>query len=189
MKNKKLAIIAIILVLLVVVAIICVIAFNTPKNKPEDVLNSYISMVNEKNYEGLYSLISNNSKQNVNEEDCLPRNKNIYEGIDAVNIKIEIEEISDEGDSSKVKYKETMDTTAGKIEFENITTLVKEDKEYKINWSSAMIFPELRDTDKVRVSTIESERGEILDRNGNKLAENGTVSSIGIVPRKTWRKP
>ena len=52
-----------------------------------------------------------------------------------------------------------------------------------------MIFPEVRDTDKVRVSTIESERGEILDRNGNKLAENGTVSSIGIVPRKTWRKP
>ena len=89
MKNKKLAIIAIILVL-VVVAIICVIAFNTPKNKPEDVLNSYISMVNEKNYEGLYSLISNNSKQNINEEDFLSRNKNIYEGIDAVNIKIEI---------------------------------------------------------------------------------------------------
>ena len=69
MKNKKLAIIAIILVLLVVVAIICVIAFNTPKNKPEDVLNSYISMINEKNYEGLYSLISNNSKQNINELD------------------------------------------------------------------------------------------------------------------------
>ena len=122
MKNKKLAIIAIILVL-VVVAIICVITFNTPKNRPEDVLNSYISMVNEKNYEGLYSLISNNSKQNINEEDFLSRNKNIYEGIDAVNIKIEIEEISDDGGSSKVKYKETMDTTAGKIEFENITTL------------------------------------------------------------------
>ena len=47
-----------------------------------------------------------------------------------------------------------------------------------------MIFPQLRSTDKVRVSTISAKRGEILDRNGEKLAQNGTISTVGIVPGK-----
>ena len=81
-----------------------------------------------------------------------------------------------------------MGTSAGIIEFNNVATLVKENKEYKLNWSSSMIFPELRNTDKVRVSTISSQRGEILDRNGQKLAENGEISTVGIVPRKIRRK-
>ena len=184
MKNKKIAIIVLVLIVIIAAIIACVVIFNMPKEKPEDVLNSYISMINDKNYEGLYSMISAKSKQNISEEDFLTRNENIYEGIDAVNINIEIQEVTNNSNETAIKYKESMDTSAGKIEFTNTATLVKEDKEYKIDWSSAMIFPELRDTDKVRVSTIESERGEILDRNGNKLAENGTVSSIGIVPGK-----
>ncbi len=184
MKNKKIAIIVLALIVIIAAIIACVVIFNMPKEKPEDVLNSYISMINDKNYEGLYSMISAKSKQNISEEDFLTRNENIYEGIDAVNINIEIQEVTNNSNETAIKYKESMDTSAGKIEFTNTATLVKEDKEYKIDWSSAMIFPELRDTDKVRVSTIESERGEILDRNGNKLAENGTVSSIGIVPGK-----
>ena len=184
MKNKKIAIIVLVLIVIIVAIIACVVIFNMPKEKPEDVLNSYISMINDKNYEGLYSMISTESKQNISQEDFLTRNENIYEGIDAVNINIEIQEVTNNSNETAIKYKESMDTSAGKIEFTNTATLVKEDKEYKIDWSSAMIFPELRDTDRVRVSTIESERGEILDRNGNKLAENGTVSSIGIVPGK-----
>lgn len=184
MKNKKIAIIVLVLIVIIVAIIACVVIFNMPKEKPEDVLNSYISMINDKNYEGFYSMISAESKQNISEEDFLTRNENIYEGIDAVNINIEIQEVTNNSNETAIKYKESMDTSAGKIEFTNTATLVKEDKEYKLDWSSAMIFPELRDTDRVRVSTIESERGEILDRNGNKLAENGTVSSIGIVPGK-----
>ena len=114
----------------------------------------------------------------------MTRNKNIYEGIDAINIKVQVQNEEKQGKTSKITYNETMSTSAGDISFDNTVNLVIEDKEYKINWSSSMIFPELRDTDKVRVSTIESKRGEILDRNGNKLAENGSISSIGIVPGK-----
>ncbi len=184
MKNKKIAIIVLILIVIIAVIIACAIIFNMPKEKPEDVLKTYFSMINDKNYENLYSMISTESKQNISEEDFLARNENIYEGTDTVNINIEVQEISDNGNETTIKYKESMDTSAGKIEFTNTAKFVKEDKEYKIKWTSSMIFPELRDTDKVRVSTIESERGEILDRNGNKLAENGTVSSIGIVHGK-----
>ena len=184
-SSKKTVVVTIIILLILAIAIICgVVYMNTPKEKSEDVLAKYFSLLNDKNYTELYSLISSESKNKISEEDFITRNQNIYEGIDAVNIKIEITNKEKENNTEKISYNEEMSTSAGNISFTNTVNLVKEEKEYKINWSSSMIFPELRDTDKIRVSSIESERGEILDRNDVKLAENGKISSIGIVPGK-----
>ena len=184
-SSKKTVVITIIVLLIVAIAITCgVVYMNTPKEKSEDVLAKYFSLLNDKNYTELYSLISSESKNKISEEDFITRNQNIYEGIDAVNIKIEITNKEKENNTEKISYNEEMSTSAGNISFTNTVNLVKEEKEYKINWSSSMIFPELRDTDKIRISSIESKRGEILDRNDVKLAENGKISSIGIVPGK-----
>ncbi len=185
MKSKKGIIIALIIIIILVIAIVGgVIYLNQPKETAEQVFTNYISLLNEKKYDELYSYISTESKAEILQEDFVARNKNIYEGIDAVNIEVQIQSQEKEGKTAKIAYSENMSTSAGNISFENIVNLIVEDKEYKIDWSSAIIFPELRNTDKVRVSTIESTRGEILDRNGNKLAENGSISSIGIVPGK-----
>ena len=185
MKNKKGIIITIAIIVIIFLAIIGVIIYlNTPKEDAQQVLINYVSLINEKKYEELYSNLSLDSKNNISEEDFITRNKNIYEGIDAVNIEIQIQNEIKQGKTSEITYNENMSTSAGNISFVNTVNLVIEDKEYKIDWSSSMIFPELRDTDKVRVSTIQSSRGEIFDRNGNKLAENGNISSVGIVPGK-----
>lgn len=185
MKSKKGLLIALIIIIILVIAIVGgVIYLNQPKETAEQVFTNYISLLNEKKYDELYSYISTESKAEISQEDFVARNKNIYEGIDAVNIEVQIQSQEKEGKTAKIAYSENMSTSAGNISFENIVNLIVEDKEYKIDWSSAIIFPELRNTDKVRVSTIESTRGEILDRNGNKLAENGSISSIGIVPGK-----
>ena len=185
MKSKNGIIIALIIIIILVIAIVGgVIYLNQPKETAEQVFTNYISLLNEKKYDELYSYISTESKAEISQEDFVARNKNIYEGIDAVNIEVQIQSQEKEGKTAKIAYSENMSTSAGNISFENIVNLIVEDKEYKIDWSSAIIFPELRNTDKVRVSTIESTRGEILDRNGNKLAENGSISSIGIVPGK-----
>ena len=184
MKNKK-AIIIVIVTIIIICAIAGVIIYiNSTKEKPEDTLNAYISLINDQKYEEMYNMISNESKGQISQEDFVKRNKNIYEGIDAVNIKIEITETVKEKGIQKITYSESMSTSAGTISFTNTAKLVKEDKQYKINWSSSMIFPELRNTDKVRVSSISAKRGEILDRNGVKLAENGSISTVGIVPGK-----
>lgn len=183
MKNKKILILGISIIILLIIVIV-VILNNKNKIKPEDTLKQFISLINKKDYESLYDLISEDTKNEITKEDFVARNKNIYEGIDAYDIKIDISEISKEKNEIKINYNETMQTSAGLIEFSNTARLEKEDKEYKLKWSSSIIFPQLRNSDKVRVSTISSKRGEILDRNGEKLAYNGTVSSIGIVPGK-----
>ena len=184
MKNKKTIIIAIVIILAIAVIAGVIFIINKNAPKPEETLSAYISLLNDQKYEEMYNMISENSKTQISQEDFLKRNKNIYEGIDAYDIKVTPSETTKDGKTYSIKYDESMSTSAGTITFTNTAKLVKENKEYKISWASSMIFPELRATDKVRVSTLSAKRGEILDRNGEKLAENGTISSVGIVPGK-----
>lgn len=188
MKNKKIIIIviSIILILAISVGIGITIYFNNkPKNKPEDVLQTFASYINDKKYEDMYSLLSSKSKANISEEDFIKRNKNIYEGIEAENFSVDIQSIENENKLAKVTYKNSMDTMSGHVDFTNTVTLeLNEEKEYKIDWTSNLIFLELNTEDKVRVKTIEAKRGSILDRNGEYLATNGVASKIGLVPGK-----
>ena len=99
------------------------------------------------------------------------------------NMTIEIKDIKKSGSKRVIIYNTKMDASGGEITFDNEITLNNKNG-YKIEWSSNLIFPELEDTDKVRVSTSKPSRGKILDRNGKELAGDGTASSIGIVPGK-----
>ena len=190
MKDKKI-IIGTIVIIVVIIAILLTAIFikNKDTEKPEDILSAYVSLINEQKYDEMYSRISEESKSEISQEDFIKRNKNIYEGIDAYDIKITVSETKKEkAGIYKITYDESMSTAAGTINFTNTAKIVKENKEYKIDWSSSMIFPQLRNNDKVRISSIESKRGEILDRNDNKLAANGTILTVGIVPGKLGDK-
>ena len=106
MKNKKIIIIviSIILILAISVGIGITIYFNNkPKNKPEDVLQTFASYINDKKYEDMYSLLSSKSKANISEEDFIKRNKNIYEGIEAENFSVDIQSIENENKLAKVQ--------------------------------------------------------------------------------------
>lgn len=184
MKNKKVLIGIIVIILIIVGIVTGIVIANMPKEKPEEVLNKYFSAINEKKYEEMYTYLTTSSQNSISQEDFITRNKNIYEGIDSSNIKIEIKEVSEENKNKKITYTEQMVTSAGNISFDNQVILKKEDKQYKIDWSSSLIFPELQKDYKVRVETLSGKRGSILDRNGNKLAYDGTISQVGIVPGK-----
>ena len=188
MKNKKIIIIVISIILILAISVgigIAIYFNNKPKNKPEDVLQTFASYINDKKYEDMYSLLSSKSKANISEEDFIKRNKNIYEGIEAENFSVDIQSIENENKLAKVTYKNSMDTMSGHVDFTNTVTLeLNEEKEYKIDWTSNLIFPKLNTEDKVRVKTIEAKRGSILDRNGEYLATNGVASKIGLVPGK-----
>ena len=187
--NKKIVIGIVVTIIVIVFAVAGgVIAYRMTRDtsKPEDVLIKYVGYVNEQNYEEMYKLLTNDSKEQISQEDFISRNKNIYEGIDMTDMKIEITNVTEENSKTYViSYNQSMNSEAGKIEFENTANVIK-DKElgYQLNWKSSLIFPNLSSTDKVRIKTISAERGSIVDKNGNMLAGLGTVSSVGIVPGK-----
>lgn len=153
---------------------------------PEDTVRNYFSLLNDGDYEGMYALLTESSKDSVSEKDFISRNQNIYEGIEASNIKVSFpSEESSSKDTETVTYSTSMDTCAGSVSFDNQAVLEKDsDGAYRISWDSTLIFPSLQDDYKVRVETETAERGSIYDRNGTALATQGTVFEVGLVPGK-----
>ena len=185
-KNKKVVIIiAVLVILLVIGAVGFFMWYNSTKVNPEDTLVAYIDALKAKDYETMYSKISEESKNTTTKEDFIARNKNIYEGIEASNLSISIVQVTEEGNKAQIVYSTTMQTVAGQMSFSNTANLIKNaENGYDIEWSSSLIFPELQEDYKVRVETLEGTRGRILDRNDVVLAGMQTASSIGLVPGK-----
>ena len=182
MKNKKIiiGIIAIIVIIAIIIATVILVQKNDQK-QAEQALTDYINLINQKDYEGMYQKVAS---MNMSKEDYITRNKNIYEGIDSSNISISISDVGKTDIGYKISYQQKMYTSAGEVDFYNVANIVKEDGEHKLQWTSRIIFPQLEETDKVRVETIKAKRGSILDRNSNPLAEDGQIASVGIVPGK-----
>lgn len=186
--NKKVVLRIIVTVVLagIIGGVVAFVLLRQPKIKPEDIWQSYISLINEHQYEKMYEMITQDSKNQIAQEDFIKRNKNIYEGINMIDMKSEITAIEEVDSSSrKISYKLVMNTEAGNVDFSNTVQLTKDkEKGYLIDWNHNLIFPTLDGTDKVRIKTIKAERGTILDKNGTMLAGKGEVSSVGIVPGK-----
>ncbi len=150
--------------------------------KPDELLTTYMSYISEQNYKKMYQMLDVEASAQISEEDFIKRNSAIYEGIEVRNLTTTIISYDEEKDT--VQYQTSFDTVAGNISFENEAFFIKREDGYKMVWSDSMIFPSLSSKDKVKVSTTQAKRGEILDRNGCVLAGIGVASSVGIVPGK-----
>lgn len=165
------------------------LVWNIFLNRPaaEDTVREYFDLLNAGEYGKMYGFLSSDSQNEISEKEFVSRNQNIYEGIGASDIKVDIpeEENPSREDTETVTYTMSMNTAAGALEFKNQMTLVKNgDGDYRIDWDSTLIFPSLLTDYRVSLDTVSAKRGTIYDRNGNILASQGTVSQVGLVPGK-----
>lgn len=158
------------------VVIVVVAFFLLGGDNKEKTLKDYYANIVDKKYEDMYSNISKDAQQQYTQEEFIKRNQNIYEGIEATNINVEVEDT----DGDKLTYTVKMNTVAGEVSFKNTTTV----SDGKIDWDDSFIFPELKKDFKVRIKEEASARGRILDRNGKVLAGKGEAYSVGLVRGK-----
>lgn len=157
---------------------------------PEELLVYYMAGIETESYEEMYGMLDEQSRGAISPEAFVERNRNIYEGIEASGVQVEIAETQESGSQAvTVSYETRMDTAAGEISFSNKAVFLKNKLEkeeegypYVLVWDDSLIFPDLTATDKVKVTREEAARGEIVDRNGKLLAGKGTGSSVGLVP-------
>ena len=160
-----------------------------------ETLEAYTEALNQREYGTMYRLLDEESRRETDEETFTERNGKIYEGIEAENITVEILSEGNENRTSgrttqSVTYQMTMDTLAGEVSFRQTAVFHKDGREdYLLSWNDGLIFPNLQEEDKVRVETLNAQRGSIYDRNGMLLAGQGVVSSVGLVPGKMSGEP
>lgn len=170
-------------------AIVCIGILYRKQNtlvSPEELLVEYMNHIPEQKYEEMYAMLNIEASRNISQDDFVKRNSAIYEGIEIQNMTTTV--ISYDEEKDVVQYQTSFDTVAGNITFENEAFFLKREDGYKLIWTDSLIYPGLSSTDKVRVSTTQAKRGEILDRNERVLAGPGVASSVGIVPGKLENK-
>ena len=189
-RSRLLWIVIAVIAIAAVISAVCVAGMLATKENawrtPEELLVEYMDHIPKQEYEAMYAMLHIEASGNVSQEDFVTRNSAIYEGIEVQNMAVQI--IAYDEEQMAVTYQTSFDTVAGTISFENEALFLKDEEGYKLVWDDSMIFPNLTSTDKVRVSTTQAVRGEILDRNGRVLAGKGTASSVGIVPGKLENK-
>lgn len=155
------------------------------EKKPEEILIDYMNHIEKQEYNEMYSMIDTDMSTNGDKKYFLDRNSRIYEGMEISNLKISnIIEKERKGKKVSLSYNSSFETIAGTVNFKNEATLINTKEGYKLLWKDSLIVPELQQADKIQIITSQAERGDILDRNGKKLAGKGMASSVGIIPGK-----
>lgn len=149
--------------------------------QPDLLLKEYMACIPKKEYGKMYGMVDAEASD-IGQEEFVRRNADIYEGIELQDLEIQVTDYNKE--TGVVKYLTELRMAAGSISFENRAFFQKGEDGYRLVWSNSLIFPELTETDRIKISTTQAERGSILDRNGTVLAGKGTASSVGIVPGK-----
>ena len=182
-----------IFVLLFIMILFAVGAFiYTNQTNEARLVRKYYNLLEQKKYDEMYDLVITD----LSKEDFIARNKNIYEGVQAKDISCVItanskvntnttENVEQSELYSNVSYRFDMVTVAGNLTFNNTVKVKTKDGSSKINWDSSMIFPGLKNDEKVRINTLKARRGYIYDRNNVTLAKEGKCYNVGIVPDKT----
>lgn len=170
-RRRNLIIIGAVVICLVVVAVFFI--FSRGKSA-DDYVEEYFELLADKEYGKMYAMLSDDGK--IEKDAFVERYQNIYEGIEASDFKLTINDSEDD----VVDYQLTMNTVAGKVTSKNKVT-VKDDK---LVYNEALVLEGLEADYKVRVSSDQATRGQILDRNGNELATQGEAYSVGLVRGK-----
>ncbi len=180
--------------LLLVVLLFSLSACSKDNPSPEERLSSYIELWNAAEFTKMFDeYLSVRTLDTFGKEAFIKRPEKLYKDLEIKNVAVTFDKPKEEKDYKKdalavfpVQIK--MDTIAGPVEFEKKMTLTYEKKEevenWFIEWDPSFTLPDLAQQDKVGIAIVQSERGEILDRNGLPLAINGSGVDIGIIPEK-----
>lgn len=168
---------------------------------PQERFQSYLSDWQKQDFSAMYSLLSTKTKQKISKKAFIGRYQKIYKDFNINSLSLQGKFKKTKNGKAKNKNKKIqlpfsakMKTMAGPVNFTEKATLVKEQRKnnkgdkstnWYVNWDTRMIFPQMTNPSiKVHGKTLPAKRGEIIDRNGKPLAENGTIASIGIWPAK-----
>ncbi|MGN7938973.1 penicillin-binding transpeptidase domain-containing protein [Virgibacillus sp. 6R] len=176
MKKNKLFFVLILLPIYIGLMVGC-----STENKQSELFERFSNRLSEQDFQELYTLLAAESKEYITEEEFVARYTTIYSGIEAKNIRVTNVDIDSE--ENIISFSIEMETVAGKVSFSDYRLpLQKEEGEWKIVWDESLIFPAMKQGDKVKVSSLKAIRGSILDRNGIPLAMDGDVKTVGINP-------
>lgn len=161
---------------------------NQKMTAAKTVLRTFIKTLNENQFDALPALMTPKSLQDneYDKKQLIEKYQAIFTGIGVENYAsddLTVSKNTKNDDAYDFTYTASMSSTLGGLT--NITysgRITVDGDTALIEWSPALIFPAISGNDKVSITVDNAARGDILDRNKQPLAENGTLYQLGIIP-------
>ena len=178
-----------ILVLLFVV-LISSCSFRIPD--PDQRAQEFLDGLEQGEYEQIYQMLTMDAKERIEMKTFVKHYRQTYDKIGKVKLELKMitppedEDWEIEDDQVEIPVEGKMSTwTVGHFEMDQVLHMVYEDKEWKIDWQTTNILPQLYELSyRVEVTRTPAERGNFYAQNGEPLTGKGIIYKIGLVPGK-----
>ena len=156
----------------------------TPVLPPADeVAFAFLQAWERSDYEAMYGLLSKAAQAQVSEDEFTATYLQVAEEAMLLGITSQILAAYQPDTQAQVSFELAFKTAfVGDFEVQNQMALTFEEGRWGVNWSPALILPQLSDETFVRMTTWAPSRGNIYDRNGLGLAVQGELVEVGVVP-------
>ena len=160
---------------------------------PEETVSRYMDCFMQADYPGMYGSLSPDSAGLPEQDAYVERYQNIFSAIELSSLSLTLDALAytiEEGTGTAAVRAVFSTDTVG--DFTQVYTLPlqydAEQEIWTITWSTGLIFPDLKDGDKVIISRTSPLRGDIVDRTGLALASTGNAYTVcakmDVVPDK-----
>lgn len=157
------------------------------EERAQETADHFIELVEGQEYEQLANFVSETSLEEIDYsvQDVQERYETVYGGVGVGEISAENIELIEEDDSGeyRLSYDLQMTTSLGELPLQSYTTTFQElEDEFRVNWEPSLLFPQMEVRDTVQIQFMTGDRGDILDRNGELLAGEGSAWQAGLYP-------
>lgn len=148
---------------------------------PTSIARNWMAHWEAGDYESMYALTSNATRQSMTEEQFVNRYRDIEaeSGLTQIDAEVTGESTLDGAVPFRVTFTSSL---IGELTEENQLFFAREGDAWRVVWTPAAIFRDLGTSGCVYFSSEVMNRGRILDRNGKVLAEDAEVARVNVVP-------
>lgn len=156
----------------------------TPSLPPADeVAYAFLQAWQQDDYWTMYGLLSPSAQDAYPEDEFTATYSSVFDEATILSVSPHILAAYQSGRQAEVAFAVAFQTgMVGDFEVQNQMTLGFEEGRWGVNWSPALILPQLSDETFVRLTERIPSRGNIYDRNGLGLAVQGELVEVGVVP-------
>ena len=150
--------------------------------KPDEIpLENYFNYLRKMQYERIYTMLTDEAKDEISLDDLVIRYTNIYSAIsvDSMTYDLVTKEYSE--DDCHVFFILNIESKKlGAFQLNMSATFTKEKNKWKIRWEPSLLLPGMEEEDVVRITSSPAERGEIFAADGRLLAQNAIATSVYV---------
>lgn len=146
---------------------------------------TYLDAWQEEDYEAMYALLSSSAREDITEEEFIWVHESVMEEATVLAHRLEMGELAEGEGAAQAHFTLTLDTTLlDTVQVDNELPLIWEDVGWRVDWSPEVILPSLSADNVVYLHRLTPSRANIYDRNGQPLATEGSMVTVGVVPQE-----